>query len=478
MNSENISKPNEEPKMLGKRRLEDQDEISETAKKGRIEQGDKSWPLVVHEPNNQVAQLEGLKAFRNRVSGGVSRNSGYNNNNNNKDLYFIEKKLQAIEGPNLELESMDIEEFRFSNRNRLYVGNMPKDMGKEKLKEMFEPYGEINDLFVNVQKNLAFLKMEFHQNAVKAKRALDGSIVNGRTLRVRFAPSHPLVRVTNLSDCVSNELLHKGFEIFGPIERAVVVVDNRGNHKGEGIVEFVMRSSAMNCLSLCQERCFLLTAKLRPCIVEPLEINDDDDGMSEKMIAKSQAFNEERSVGPRFADLCSFEHEYATEYKCIIEYYKKKAAALQRELKYEEQKLEDELDYARTMRETELLRKELKRREADEERRKLELRMRHKQSQQLFSLEADPFHHQSDLLAPRFSRNRETGFGGFSDYNSRDSNLNSSPFVVFGDPNENSSYNQHDEVELVESYNISDSNYSTGNDTWNGGQSGIRHSLD
>lgn len=222
---------------------------------------------------------------------------------------------------------------------------------------MFKPFGEIGEIFSNLEKNFTFLKVDYHVNAEKAKRALDGSMRKGRQLRVRFAPNATILRVSNLTPFVSNELLYKSFEIFGPVERASITVDDRGKHMGEGTVEFAKKSSASACLRLCNEKCFFLTASLRPCLVEPMEVNDDNDGLPEKALnRKLQEFNQERSVGPRFADQNSFEHEYGSRWKQLHDLFKSKQDALKRELKMEEEKLEAQMEYARYEQETELLR--------------------------------------------------------------------------------------------------------------------------
>ena len=48
---------------------------------------------------------------------------------------------------------------------------------------------------------------------------------------------------------VSNELLEEAFSQFGQVERAVVVVDDKGRSLGRGIVEFARKSSATKALT-------------------------------------------------------------------------------------------------------------------------------------------------------------------------------------------------------------------------------------
>ncbi|XP_033169007.1 protein no-on-transient A isoform X1 [Drosophila mauritiana] len=382
--------------------------------------------------------------------------------------FFISQRLRSISGPTFELEPVEVPtETKFSGRNRLYVGNLTNDITDDELREMFKPYGEISEIFSNLDKNFTFLKVDYHPNAEKAKRALDGSMRKGRQLRVRFAPNATILRVSNLTPFVSNELLYKSFEIFGPIERASITVDDRGKHMGEGIVEFAKKSSASACLRMCNEKCFFLTASLRPCLVDPMEVNDDTDGLPEKAFNKKMPdFNQERSIGPRFADPNSFEHEYGSRWKQLHNLFKTKQDALKRELKMEEDKLEAQMEYARYEQETELLRQELRKREVDNERKKLEWEMREKQAEEMRKREEETMRrHQTEMQShmnrqeeDMLRRQQETlfmkaqqlnslldqqeGFGGGGGNNSTFDNFagnSNSPFEVFRGNNNNNS---------------------------------------
>lgn len=169
-------------------------------------------------------------------------------------------RLKQLNGPTHELPSIEQEEVKFSGRNRLYIGNLTGEISEEELKELFKPYGEISEAFINKEKNFAFLKMDFHANAEKAKRDLDGTVRKGRQIRIRFAPNATSIKVKNLTQFVSNELLFKGFEVFGTVERAVIIVDDRGKPTGEGIVEFARKNSANAAIKYCSDRCFFLTS--------------------------------------------------------------------------------------------------------------------------------------------------------------------------------------------------------------------------
>lgn len=206
-------------------------------------------------------------------------------------------KLQSIQGPTHELPPLEVAEKRFSGRARLYVGNLTPETTEEHLTEIMSQYGETGELFFNKEKHFAFLRMATRADAEKAKRELDGQMRNGRAMKVRFAPHQGAVKVTNLGPWVSNELLHRAFSIFGDIERCLVLVDDRGRSKQEGLVEFERKSSAMEAVKRCQEGCFFITSSLRPVVAETVDDAEDDDGLQEKMLPKrNQDFQYEREV--------------------------------------------------------------------------------------------------------------------------------------------------------------------------------------
>lgn len=147
----------------------------------------------------------------------MERKNTFMDRNRKSDEYLIAQKLKSLQGPTLDLPPIESEELKFSGRNRLYVGNLPNDITEDDLRELFKPYGEIAESFLNAEKNFAFLKVDYRSNAEKAKRELNGSVRKNRALRVRFAPNATTLKVRNLTPYVSNELLHRSFEIFGTV---------------------------------------------------------------------------------------------------------------------------------------------------------------------------------------------------------------------------------------------------------------------
>ena len=71
-------------------------------------------------------------------------------------------------------------------------------------------------------------------------------MLKGREVRVRPAAHKATAWVKNIPTLVHNDKLKEAFQRFGEVERAVVVVDDRGNSKGYGFVEFAQRSSVVS----------------------------------------------------------------------------------------------------------------------------------------------------------------------------------------------------------------------------------------
>ena len=104
--------------------------------------------------------------------------------------------------------------------------------------------------------------------------------------------------------------MEKAFGVFGEIEKAIVITDDRGRPTGDGIVEYCKKPCATLALKKCQEGCFFLTMSPRPVIVEPQSVLDENDGMCEVNVNKrNPEYLKERQTGPRFAAQGSFEFE-------------------------------------------------------------------------------------------------------------------------------------------------------------------------
>ncbi|KAG5679670.1 hypothetical protein PVAND_009224 [Polypedilum vanderplanki] len=336
---------------------------------------------------------------KNNVQGGMGNRGPMKNED------FINSKLKNLSGPTHDLPELQCDEVIFSGRNRLYVGNLTSDVTDEELKELFSPYGEISETFINSEKNFAFLKVDYRANAEHAKKELDGKMRKNKPIRIRFAPNATIVRVKNLTSFVSNELLFKAFEVFGQVERAVIIVDDRGKSTGEGIVEFARKSGAVAALKYCNEKCFFLTSSLRPCVVEPFEHIDEIDGYPERsLMKKNNEYFKARQNGPRFAEIGTFEHEFGTKWKQMYDLYKQKHEALKREMQIEEEKLEAQMEYARFEHETETLREQLRKREQDRDRQRKEWEDKERQAEEMRMRDEQQMRRQEDDMQMRMQR--------------------------------------------------------------------------
>ncbi|KAB1267423.1 Paraspeckle component 1 [Camelus dromedarius] len=303
----------------------------------------------------------------------------------------------------------------YTQRCRLFVGNLPTDITEDDFKRLFERYGGAQrgvhqprprlrlhpaetDYYLKAFVVLSFLKSDFFPSkkesrtlAEIAKAELDGTILKSRPLRIRFATHGAALTVKNLSPVVSNELLEQAFSQFGPVEKAVVVVDDRGRATGKGFVEFAAKPPARKALERCGDGAFLLTTTPRPVIVEPMEQFDDEDGLPEKLMQKTQQYHKEREQPPRFAQPGTFEFEYASRWKALDEMEKQQREQVDRNIREAKEKLEAEMEAARHEHQLMLMRQDLMRRQ-EELRRLEELRNQELQKRKQIQLRHEEEH--------------------------------------------------------------------------------------
>jgi RNA recognition motif-containing protein len=76
--------------------------------------------------------------------------------------------------------------------SKLYVGNLSYSVTKEQLEELFSNHGEVVQVKLFEGKGFGFVEMSDSTEAEKAKEALNGSDLEGRSLKVNEArPSKP-----------------------------------------------------------------------------------------------------------------------------------------------------------------------------------------------------------------------------------------------------------------------------------------------
>ncbi|XP_066562574.1 paraspeckle component 1 isoform X1 [Amia ocellicauda] len=325
--------------------------------------------------------------------------------------------------------TLDLKNFRkpgektFTQRCRLFVGNLPTDLTEEDFKKLFSKYGEANEVFINRDRGFGFIRLETRTLAEIAKAELDGMILRNRPLRIRFATHGSALTVRNLSPVVSNELLEQAFSQFGPVERAIVVVDDRGRPTGKGFVEFAAKPAARKALDRCNEGAFLMTTSPRPAIVEPTEQFDDEDGLPEKLLQKTAQYHKEREQPPRFAQPGTFEFEYSSRWKALDEMEKQQREQVDRNIREAKEKLEAEMEAARHEHQLMLMRQDLMRRQEElrrleelrnqelQKRKQIEMRheeeRRRREDEMMRQREQDEMRRQQDGFKPNYMDNRE-----------------------------------------------------------------------
>jgi len=203
--------------------------------------------------NNSTVADRTLNVRENRESGGErpprpanssynnnsSNNYNNNNNNNNSGNNFTPAPRPArvrVTPSNDEPETPC---------NRLFVGNLPWDITSTQLRDLFTRF---NPESTDIQKRLSGRSKGFgtvvfrtEAEATAAKTALNNSLVDGRTISVRYDKEgsvQPTARlfVGNLPWSAGDNELRAMFEGFALVSASVKVVNGRS--RGFGIVEF------------------------------------------------------------------------------------------------------------------------------------------------------------------------------------------------------------------------------------------------
>ncbi|XP_065326510.1 splicing factor, proline- and glutamine-rich [Pelmatolapia mariae] len=324
------------------------------------QQGQKPGPQQGQRPGLQQGQNTGPPAMKVKVE--LSQQSRETMNTDASQSEESQSKAEFKATLSMLLKPG---EKSYTQRCRLFVGNLPNDITEDDFRKMFAKYGEPTEVFINKGKGFGFIRLESRALAEIAKAELDDTPMKGRPLRVRFATHSAALSVKNLSPFVSNELLEEAFSQFGMVERAIVVVDDRGRSTGRGIVEFASRPAARKALERCNEGVFLLTTSPRPVVVEPLEQYDSEDGLPEKLAQKNPKYKTEREEPPRFARPGTFEFEYAKRWKSLDEMEKQQRQQVEKNMREAREKLESEMEDAYHEHQANLLRQDLLRRQEE-----------------------------------------------------------------------------------------------------------------
>lgn len=78
-----------------------------------------------------------------------------------------------------------------TDKTRLYVGNLSFAVTTQQLLELFADYGSVTEVGVVADEGYGFVEMSRPEDAENARRALDGSVVNGRAMKIDVGRRNP-----------------------------------------------------------------------------------------------------------------------------------------------------------------------------------------------------------------------------------------------------------------------------------------------
>mmetsp|Transcript_2513 Transcript_2513/g.9027 ORF Transcript_2513/g.9027 Transcript_2513/m.9027 type:complete len:489 (-) Transcript_2513:421-1887(-) len=138
------------------------------------------------------------------------------------------------------------------HHSNVYVRNLQPTVGEDVLRQMFEPYGEVEsvcimrDLASRVSRGFGFVKYANFKMAVAAINGLHGSMVAGKRLEVKFANSDSVASPSSPSDNIyvkglpaqtSEESLFKLFSPYGTVKQCRVL-ETIGDSGAGALVRF------------------------------------------------------------------------------------------------------------------------------------------------------------------------------------------------------------------------------------------------
>lgn len=144
----------------------------------------------------------------------------------------------------------------------LYVGDLEPSVSESQLYEVFNQVGQVvsirvcRDLMTKRSLGYAYVNYSNGQDASHALELLNFTPVNGKPIRIMYSHRDPSIRksgaanifIKNLDKDIDNKALHDTFSAFGPILSCRVALDEAGNSKGHGFVQFELDESAQSAI--------------------------------------------------------------------------------------------------------------------------------------------------------------------------------------------------------------------------------------
>jgi len=226
-----------------------------------------------------------------------------------------------------------------NDSTRLFVGGLGQSVTEETLRSLFEPYGDVQN--ISLKTGYAFVTMDDRLNVTKAQQALDGTMLGGKSLRLRLVDNGNTIWVGDLTAGCTNERLGEAFSAYGHVSRAVVMCNARGEPYGYGLVEFSDRRAAEKALQVGQQEMVLLGRTPRPVRIAPYRHTDP---LGIPAYHEQYHVQEELMVPPRHAEAGTAECEIAMRWRMLQEAEQQEKDAMKARWKQQRAALESETE--------------------------------------------------------------------------------------------------------------------------------------
>ncbi|XP_011026320.1 PREDICTED: polyadenylate-binding protein 3 [Populus euphratica] len=151
---------------------------------------------------------------------------------------------------------------QFPNRS-LYVGDLEHNVKEGQLFDLFSQVAPVvstrvcRDQAGLTSLGYAYVNFSNPQDAAKAMEVLNFTPLNGKPIRIMFSHRDPTTRrsghanvfIKNLDTKIDNKALHETFASFGPVLSCKVAVDNNGQSKGYGFIQFENEEDAQSAIN-------------------------------------------------------------------------------------------------------------------------------------------------------------------------------------------------------------------------------------